>query len=84
MSTEIDECIAKAEILSLNGDTQGYKDILITDLSKIRQEFLSKFNSHKILLQYASNFVNIYNSYEEALAKFQSKYTNLSVPDDVI
>ena len=39
LTSEIEDHITKAEILSLNGDTQGQKDLIINELTKIRQRF---------------------------------------------
>ncbi len=41
-TSEIDDCITRAEILSLNGDSQGQKDLIINELTKIKQKFLGR------------------------------------------
>lgn len=61
ITTEIEECITRAEILSLNGDTSGQKDMIINELTKIRQRFLARVNEYKILLQMAIRFFHNYH-----------------------
>jgi hypothetical protein len=61
ITTEIEEFITKAEILALNGDTKGQKDLIINELTKIRQRFLTRINDFRTLLQKTINFYRNYN-----------------------
>jgi hypothetical protein len=56
ITNEIDDYITKAEILSLDGDTHGQKELIILELTKIRQRFLTRVNEYKTLLQMAIRF----------------------------
>lgn len=56
ITADIEENITKAEILALNGDTQGQKDLIINELTKVRQKFLSRLNEFRNLLQKTINF----------------------------
>ena len=63
---DIEECITRAEILALNGDTQGQKDLIINELTKVRQKFLSRLNEFKSLLQKTINF---YKNFKKVIFK---------------
>jgi hypothetical protein len=58
ITSEIEDYITKAEILSLNGETHGQKELIIFELTKIKQTFLSRINEHKTFLQMAIRFFN--------------------------
>ena len=64
IANELEEFITKAEILALNGDTKGQKDLIINELTKIRQRFLTRINDFKNLLQKTINF---YRNYTKVL-----------------
>jgi hypothetical protein len=62
ITNEIDDYITRADILSLNGDTFGQKELLILELTKVKKRFLARINEYKTLLQMAIRFFE--NSYE--------------------
>jgi hypothetical protein len=61
ITTEIEDYITRAEILSLNGDTQGQKELIINELTKLKQRFLARVNEYRILLQMAIRFFHNYH-----------------------
>ena len=79
---EIDDFITRAQILSMNGDTQGQKDQIIGELTRLRQRFLSRHNEYKVLLQSAISFFHNYSRVEETLAKSRERYAQL--PNDLL
>lgn len=81
---DIEDCITKAEILSLNGDTQGQKDLIINELSKIRQRFLARVNEYKILLQMAISFFHNYHKLEGMITQSEQKCMSSKLPEDLI
>lgn len=83
ISMDIEDCITKAEILSLNGDTQGQKDMIVNELTKIRQRFLARINEYKILLQMAIQFFHNYHKLEEIITESEQKCSNSDLPNDI-
>lgn len=67
ITSEIEDCITRAEILSLNGDTQGQKELIINELTKLKQRFLARVNEYRILLQMAIRF---FHNYHKVLSPF--------------
>ena len=84
ISLDIEDCITKAEILSLNGDTQGQKDMIVNELTKIRQRFLARINEYKILLQMAIQFFHNYHRLEEIITQSEQKCMITDLPNDLI
>ncbi len=61
MSTEIDKYVTKAEMLSLKGDITDQKDLIVQELNKVRQQFLSQISDIKQILQDSVQFFRAYD-----------------------
>ena len=60
VSHEIDNYVTKAEMLSLKGDITDQKDLIVEELNKVRQQFLSQINDIKQILQDSVQFFRAY------------------------
>jgi hypothetical protein len=69
ITAEIEDSITKAEILALKGDTQGQKDLIINELTKIRQRFLTRINDFRNLLQKTVNFFKNYQKLDYVITE---------------
>ena len=67
ITTEIEDCITRAEILSLNGDFLSQKEAIISELTRVRQRFLNRLNEYKILLQMSLMFFQNYQKVSSSL-----------------
>lgn len=70
--------------MSMNGDTQGQKDQIIGELTRLRQRFLSRINEYKVLLQSAISFFHSYSRVEEMLTQIRERYTSAQLPNDLL
>lgn len=70
--------------MSMNGDTQGQKDQIIGELTRLRQRFLSRINEYKVLLQSSISFFHSYSRVEEMLAQTKERYTSAQLPNDLL
>jgi hypothetical protein len=61
VSTEIDKYVTKAEMLSLKGDITDQKDLIVQELNKVRQQFLSQISDIKQILQDSVQFFRAYD-----------------------
>lgn len=80
---EIEDFITKAEILSLNGETQGQKDMIINELTKMRQRFVSRINEMKSLLQMSISFFHNVYKLEEIISECERKYSSARPGEDL-
>ena len=80
MTCELDDCITRAEILSLNGDSQGQKDLIINELTKVKHKFLNRINEHKVLLQMAIGFFHNFHKLDEMINQAEKKYNESPLP----
>lgn len=80
MTCELDDCITRAEILSLNGDSQGQKDLIINELTKVKQKFLNRINEHKVLLQMAIGFFHNFHKLDEMIKQAEKKFNESPLP----
>ena len=79
ITTEIEDCVTRAEILALNGDSQGQKDLIINELGKVKQKFLAKINEHKIFLQMLIGFFRNFHKVLIIVFKFKMKNEKLFI-----
>ena len=84
ITSEIEDCITKAEILSLNGDAQAQKESVINELTKCRQRFLNRINEVKVLLQMAIRFFHNNNKLDELITESGNKYKGSPLPNDLL
>jgi len=73
-TNDIDECITRAEILALNGDAKGQKDLVINELTKVKEKFLTRINEFKVSLQASIGFFQNFNKLEEMIANAEKEY----------
>jgi hypothetical protein len=58
--------VTKAEILSLKGDITDQKDLIVDELNKVRQQFLTQINDIKQMLQESVQF---FKAFEKVIIK---------------
>jgi hypothetical protein len=61
LCNDIDGCITGIDLLSLKGDPLNQKDLVIDDLVRTRQRFVSRINDNKALLQMLIKFFTDYS-----------------------
>jgi len=73
-TSDLDACITRAEILALNGDAHAQKELVVSELAKVKQKFLARVNEHRVCLQMSIGFFQNLHRLEEMIGQAEKKY----------